>query len=52
MGKPKIRWKDNIIRDLKELDSEADWKTLAQDRVTWRAYILAAMFHNASEFVS
>ena len=30
-GRPKIRWKDNIIRYLKEVDYEGDWKTLAQD---------------------
>ena len=28
-GRPKIRWDDNIIRDLKEVDYEGDWKTLA-----------------------
>ena len=42
-GRPKIRCEDNIIRDLKEVDYEGDWKTLAQDRVTWRAYVLMAM---------
>ena len=42
-GRPKIKWEDNIIWDLKEVDYEGDWKTLAQDRVTWSAYILAAM---------
>ena len=35
-GRPKIRWEDNIIRDLKQVDYEDDWKTLAQDRVKWR----------------
>ena len=34
---------DNIIRDLKEVDYEGDWKALAQDRLTWCAYVLAAM---------
>ena len=42
-GRPKIMWEDNIIRNLKEVDHDGDWKTLAQDRVTWRAYVLAAM---------
>ena len=42
-GRLKIRCEDNIIRDLKEIDYEGDWKTLAQYRVTWSAYILAAM---------
>ena len=38
-----IRWKNNIISDLKEIDYEDDWKTLAHDKVTWRAYVLATM---------
>ena len=47
-GKPppdrlKIRWEDNIFRYLKEIDYEGDWKALAQDRVTWRAYVLTTM---------
>ena len=32
LERPKIRWKDNIIRDLEEIDCQGDWKTLAQDR--------------------
>ena len=42
-GRLKIRWEDNIIRDLKAVDYEGDWKTLARDRMTWRAYVLAAV---------
>ena len=42
-GKPKISWEDNIITDLKEVDYEGVWKTLAQDKVTWHAYVLSAM---------
>ena len=26
-GRPNIRWENNIIRDLKEVDYESDWKT-------------------------
>ena len=40
--------------DLKEVQYEGDWKILAQDSVTWRAYVLMATnlrFHNASELV-
>ena len=43
LGRPEIRWEDNIIWDLKELGYEGDWKALAQDRETWCTYILAAM---------
>ena len=42
-GRPKIKREDNIIRDLKEVDYEVVCKTLAQDRVTWSVYVLAAM---------
>ena len=41
--RPKIRLEDNTIWDLEEIDYEGDWRTLAQDRVTWHAYVLAAM---------
>ena len=42
-GGLKIRWEDNIIRDLKEVKYEGDWKTLTKDRETWHAYVLVAM---------
>ena len=32
-GRPKIRWENNIIKDLKKVDYEGDWKILAQDGV-------------------
>ena len=42
-GRPKIRWEDSIISDLKEVDYKGEWKTLAEDRRTWRDYVLAAV---------
>ena len=42
-GRSKIRWEDNIILALKQIDYEDDCKTLAQDKVTWHAYVMAAM---------
>ena len=47
-GKPKIRWEDNITWDLKDVDYEGDWKTLVQDRVKWRGYVLTVMNHRVS----
>ena len=41
--RPKIMWEDNIIWNLKEVDYESVWKTVVQDRVTWCAYVLAAI---------
>ena len=54
-GRPKIRWEDNIIWDLKEVNYEHDWKALAQERLTLHAYVMAAIklwFHNATGLVS
>ena len=42
-GRRKRRCDDNIIRDLKKVGYEGDWKALAQDRVTWYAYVLTAI---------
>ena len=42
-GRPKIRWEDNVIRDLKVIGYEGDWKLPVHVRVTWHAYILVAM---------
>ncbi|PSN35029.1 hypothetical protein C0J52_28107 [Blattella germanica] len=45
-GKPegKRPWENNISRDLREVDYTGDdWKTLAQDRDVWRAYVRTAM---------
>ena len=42
-GRPKIRREDNFIWDLEAVDYECDWKTLAQNRVTWCASVLEAM---------
>ena len=40
MGKPRIRWEDNIRRDLQEVGgSYGDWMELAQDREKWRALV-------------
>jgi len=37
-GRPRRRWDDNIIMDLKEIGWEVvEWIHLAQDRDQWRA---------------
>ena len=41
-GRPKTRWQDNLIWNLKGVGYEGDWKGLAQDRMTWRVYVLVA----------
>ena len=42
-GRPKIKWEDNIFRDFKKIDYEGNQMAFTQDRVTWRAHVLAAM---------
>ncbi|PSN49422.1 hypothetical protein C0J52_06610 [Blattella germanica] len=37
-------WEININHDMREVDhTDDDWKTLAQDRDIWRAYVRTAM---------
>ncbi|KAJ4443106.1 hypothetical protein ANN_04756 [Periplaneta americana] len=40
LGRPRLRWKDNIKMDLSEVGyDDRDWINLAQDRDRWRAYV-------------
>jgi hypothetical protein len=40
LGRPILRWEDNINMDLREVGgSHGDWMELAQDRDTWRALV-------------
>ncbi|PSN57510.1 hypothetical protein C0J52_01592 [Blattella germanica] len=44
VGRPRMKWENNINHDLREVDYTGDdWKTLAQDRDVSRAYIRMAM---------
>jgi hypothetical protein len=37
LGRPRLRWEDNIKLDLREIGiNGANWMRLAQDRVLWR----------------
>ncbi|PSN56335.1 hypothetical protein C0J52_03727 [Blattella germanica] len=44
-GRPRMKWENkNINHDLREVDYTGDdWKTLAQVRDVWRAYVRTAM---------
>jgi hypothetical protein len=36
LGRPSHRWKDNIMMDVREIETDgADWIHLAQDTVHW-----------------
>ena len=42
LGRPKIRWEDNIRMDLQEVGlGYEDWIGLAEDRDRWRALVSA-----------
>ena len=44
MGKPRLRWVDNIRMDLQEVGcGYIDWIGLAQDRDRWRTLVSAVM---------
>jgi len=44
VGRSRMKWENNINHDLREVDYRGeDWKTLAQDRDVWRAYVRTAM---------
>jgi hypothetical protein len=44
LGRPRHRWRDNIMMDLQELGCGGmDWIGLAQDRDRWRAIVNEVM---------
>ena len=44
LGRPRRRWKDNIIMDVQEVGcGSMDWIELAQDRDRWRALVTVVM---------
>jgi hypothetical protein len=44
LGRPRLRWKDNIKLDLREIGIDGvNWIQLVQDRVQWRACVNKAM---------
>jgi len=44
LGRPRLRWEDNIKMDLQEVEfGSMDWIQLAQDRDMWRALVNAVM---------
>jgi hypothetical protein len=44
LGRPRLKWEDNIIMDLHEVECRGmDWIDLAQDREMWRALVIAIM---------
>jgi hypothetical protein len=43
LGRSRIRWEDEIKRDLQEVRRGMDWIQLAQDKDWWRALVNSVM---------
>ena len=44
LGRPRLRWEDNIKTDLQEVGcGDMDWIELAEERGSWRALVNAVM---------
>jgi hypothetical protein len=44
LGRPRLRWEDNIKTDLREIGFDgANWIRLAQDRGRWRVFVNTVM---------
>ena len=44
VGRPRLRWEDNIKMDLREVACDPrNCKALAEDRDQWRAFVRAVM---------
>ena len=44
LGRPRLRWEDNIKLDLQEIGGgRGDWMELAQDRDGWRSLVSTVM---------
>jgi hypothetical protein len=44
LGRPRLRWEDNIKMDLREIGfGDVDWIHLSQDRDRWRALVNTVM---------
>jgi hypothetical protein len=44
LGRPKLRWEDNIKMDLQEVGCGGmEWIDMAEDRDSWRAVVNAVM---------
>jgi len=39
LGRPRLRWEDNIKMDLREVEWGRDWMELVQDRDRWRTLV-------------
>jgi hypothetical protein len=53
LGRPRLRWEDNIKMDLQEVGGgHGDWMELAQDKDRWRALVGTVSSINAGNFLT
>ena len=50
-GRPRMRWSDNIKKDMTKLgvDDPGDWWDVAQDRGRWKLLVVAAKSHRGPQ---
>jgi len=47
LGRARLRWRDNIIKDLVILDvDQQEWREMTHDRSRWRQIVKAAKTHS------
>ena len=52
LGRPRLRWEDNIKMDLQEVEGGCgDWMELAQDRDRWPALVSTVMNFRAPKML-
>jgi hypothetical protein len=56
LGRPRLRWEDNIKMDIQDVGWGTDWIELPQDRDRWRALVNVArnfrVPYNAGNFLT
>jgi hypothetical protein len=45
VGRPRQRWQEDVMEDLKKLKIKENWKETAKDRRTWRDLAKKAKTH-------
>jgi len=41
LGRPRLRWKDPVSKEVERAEPDADWRILAEDRERWHGICLS-----------
>jgi hypothetical protein len=41
LGRPRLRWKDQVSKDVERVELDADWRLLVEDRERWHGICLS-----------